>query len=211
MEIKRYNHKVFSYMLVGVGGQGVIRAIQILSWAALKEGFKVRTAETHGMAQRGGSVSSYLRFCKDVEGPLIPRGKADIILAFETSEAVRSFTYAGPNTFFFINNKLIIPPMIHQMRREYPKNDEIRKFLKNVSKHIYFINAEELAENVGNSRTMNVVMLGVLMGAEKIPIKKQTLEEAILQFVPKNAQDINKSAFQIGIDNGKSIMRALHD
>jgi Pyruvate/2-oxoacid:ferredoxin oxidoreductase gamma subunit len=80
-----------------------------------------------------------------------------------------------------------------------------------VSQYIYFINAEELAKNVGNSRTMNIVMLGVLMGAEKIPIKKQTLEEAILQFVPKNAQDINKNAFQIGIDKGKSIMRELHE
>ncbi|MEJ2296226.1 MAG: 2-oxoacid:acceptor oxidoreductase family protein, partial [Candidatus Lokiarchaeota archaeon] len=73
MQIKAYN-----LLNVGVGGQGVIRAIQILSWAALHEGFKVRTAETHGMAPRGGSVASYLRFGTDVEGPLIPRGASNV-------------------------------------------------------------------------------------------------------------------------------------
>ena len=112
MEIKSYN-----LLNVGVGGQGVIRSVQILSLAALLEGHKVRTAETHGMAQRGGSVASYLRFGSSVEGPLIPRGMTDLVMSFEASEAVRSFNYAGPDTLFFINNHLIIPPTIHHIRR----------------------------------------------------------------------------------------------
>ena len=124
MEIKSYN-----LLNVGVGGQGVIRAVQILSWAAMRQGYKVRTAETHGMAQRGGSVSSYLRFGNDVEGPLIPRGKTNTVLAFEASEAVRNFNYAGPDTIFLINDDIIIPPMIHQMGMEYPSRDQIHKFL----------------------------------------------------------------------------------
>ncbi|MHA2474737.1 MAG: 2-oxoacid:acceptor oxidoreductase family protein, partial [Promethearchaeota archaeon] len=104
MELKNFN-----LLIVGVGGQGVISAIQILSWAALLDRYKVRTAETHGMAQRGGSVSSFLRFGKEVEGPLIPRGNCQIVLAFEASEAVRNFNYANSDTIFFINNKIIIP------------------------------------------------------------------------------------------------------
>lgn len=200
-------NKCYNLLSVGVGGQGVIRAMQILAWAALMDGFRVRTAETHGMAQRGGSVASYLRFSDNVEGPLIPRGQTDVILALEASEAVRYFNYAGPNTYFFINDKVIIPPMI----REFPNCIEIQNFLKNVSQYIYFINAEELAENLGNRRTMNVIMLGVLIGAEKIPIKKETLEGSILNFVPKKFQDINRKAYQIGIEKGNKIISDQHE
>lgn len=141
MEIKSYN-----LLNVGVGGQGVIRAAQILSYAALLDNYKIRTAETHGMAQRGGSVAFFLRFGTEVEGPLIPRGKTDTILAFEASEAVRIFNYAGPETVFLINENITIPPMIHQMGMDYPNITEIRDFLKNVSPHIFFIDGEKLPQ-----------------------------------------------------------------
>ena len=200
MEIKNFN-----LLNVGVGGQGVISAVQILSYAALLEGYKVRTAETHGMAQRGGSVASYFRFGSEVEGPLIPRGLTDVIMAFEASEAVRNFNYAGPNTFFFINKDLIIPPMIHQLGMEYPTIEEIQTFLKNVSLNIFFINANELASQAGNLRTMNVVMLGVLSGSGQIPLNKESLLRAIMKFVPKKAQEVNKVAFNLGIEKGKSL------
>ncbi|MHA1106758.1 MAG: indolepyruvate oxidoreductase subunit beta [Promethearchaeota archaeon] len=200
MEIKKYN-----LLNVGVGGQGVIRAVQILSHAALLDGYKVRTAETHGMAQRGGSVASYFRFGSEVEGPLIPRGLTDVIMAFEASEAVRSFNYAGPNTFFFINKDLIIPPMIHQLGMEYPTIEEIQIFLKNVSLNIYFINANELASQAGNLRTMNVVMLGVVSGSGQLPLNNEKLLHAIMKFVPKKAQEVNKVAFNLGIEKGKSL------
>ena len=200
MEIKNFN-----LLNVGVGGQGVIRAVQILSHAALLDGYKVRTAETHGMAQRGGSVASYFRFGSEVEGPLIPRGLTDVIMAFEASEAVRSFNYAGPNTFFFINNDLIIPPMIHQLGMEYPTIEEIQTFLKSVSLNIHFINANELASQAGNLRTMNVVMLGVLIGSEQIPLNNESVLRAMLKYVPKKAQEVNKIAFNLGVEKGKSL------
>jgi indolepyruvate ferredoxin oxidoreductase beta subunit len=200
MEIQTYN-----LLNVGVGGQGVIRAIQILSWAALHEGFKVRTAETHGMAQRGGSVASYLRFGTEVEGPLIPRGETNVILAFEASEAVRNFNYAGTQTYFLINEKLIIPPMIHQQGLEYPTINQIRKFLNDVSKHIHFIPADDLAQKAGNKRAMNVVMLGVLVGMNQIPIKRDTIFNSIMNFIPKKTKEINMKAFESGIETGISI------
>lgn len=200
MEIKNFN-----LLNVGVGGQGVISAVQILSYAALLEGYKVRTAETHGMAQRGGSVASYFRFGSEVEGPLIPRGLSDVIMAFEASEAVRNFNYAGPNTFFFINKDLIIPPMIHQLGMEYPTIEEIQTFLKTVSLNIFFINANELASQAGNLRTMNVVMLGVLSGSGHIPLNKETLLRAMMKYVPKKAQEVNKIAYNLGIEKGKSL------
>ncbi|MFX0010743.1 MAG: indolepyruvate oxidoreductase subunit beta [Candidatus Hermodarchaeota archaeon] len=200
MEIKSYN-----LLNVGVGGQGVIRAAQILSYAALLEDYKVRTAEIHGMAQRGGSVASYLRFGTEVEGPLIPRGKTNIILAFEASEAVRIFNYAGPETVFLISEKIIIPPMIHQMGMDYPNLSEISDFLKNISKNIFFINGVKIATELGNSRTMNVVMLGALLGLNVLPLRKETLEKAILRYLPPKLHEINRRAFTLGIETGKRL------
>ncbi|MFW9949575.1 MAG: indolepyruvate oxidoreductase subunit beta [Candidatus Thorarchaeota archaeon] len=206
MVIKSYN-----LLNVGVGGQGVIRASQIISYAALLENYKVRTAETHGMAQRGGSVASYLRFGSEVEGPLIPRGKANVILAFEASEAVRIFNYAGPETLFLINENIVIPPMIHQMGMDYPNLNEIRDFLMSVSKKIFFIDANKIAVELGNPRTMNVLMLGALTGLEVVPLKKETLNKAILNYLPIKLQDINNKAFKIGIENGKKFREDVND
>jgi len=206
MEIKSYN-----LLNVGVGGQGVIRAAQILSYAALLDNYKIRTAETHGMAQRGGSVASYLRFGTEVEGPLIPRGKTDTILAFEASEAVRIFNYAGPDTFFLINENIIVPPMIHQMGMDYPNLTEIRDFLKNVSPNIFFIDGEKIATDLGNSRTMNVVMLGALIGLQVLPLIKETLEKAILSYLPTKLHDINKKAFKVGIEKGIKMRRSFNE
>lgn len=202
MEIKSYN-----LLNVGVGGQGVIRATQILSYAALLEDYKVRTAETHGMAQRGGSVASYLRFGTEVEGPLIPRGKTNTILAFEASEAVRIFNYAGQNTVFLINESIIIPPMIHQMGMDYPSLREIRDFLKNVSTNIFFLDGVKIATDLGNPRTMNVVMLGALIGLDVLPLKKEILEKAILSYLPGKLHEINREAFKFGIENGMNLRR----
>ncbi|MFX0009648.1 MAG: indolepyruvate oxidoreductase subunit beta [Candidatus Hermodarchaeota archaeon] len=202
---------IAEYLVVGIGGQGVIRAVQILSWAAMRQGYKVRTAETHGMAQRGGSVSSYLRFGNDVEGPLIPRGRTNTVLAFEASEAVRNFNYAGPKTTFLINDEIIVPPMIHQMNMEYPKREQIHKFLKDVSEKVYFIKASELATNLGNPRVMNVIMLGVLMGSGSISLNSEILKDAILELVPEKAHDINEKAYSLGIEKGGLIRRELND
>jgi len=206
MVIKSYN-----LLNVGVGGQGVIRAAQILSYAALLEDYKVRTAETHGMAQRGGSVASYLRFGTEVEGPLIPRGKCNTILSLEASEAVRVFNYAGPETVFLVNENIIVPPMIHQMGMDFPNLTEIRNFLNNVSKNIFFIDGVKIATDLGNPRTMNVVMLGALIGLDVLPLKKETLEKAILSYLPAKLHDINSKAFKFGIENGIKIRRDFNE
>ena len=194
--------KPYNLFVIGVGGQGVIRAVQILSWAAMRQGFRVRTAETHGMAQRGGSVTSYFRFGTEVEGPLIPRGHTDTILAFEASEAVRYFNFAGPETTFLVNDLILIPPMINQIEMDYPSIEEIHAFLKNVSNEIHFINADKIASECGDPRVVNVIMLGTLLGLGKLPLEREKIEEAIAEFVPKKAYEINKKAFQMGFEYG---------
>jgi indolepyruvate ferredoxin oxidoreductase beta subunit len=157
------------------------------------------------MAQRGGSVSSYLRFGLDVEGPLIPRGQTNTILAFEASEAVRYFNYAGPKTTFLINDLILIPPMINQMDMDYPSKEQIHTFLKTVSNKVYFIKADELASNIGNPRVMNVLMLGVLLGSGNIALEREEIEKAVSDFVPEKLYEINKKALQLGYDNGIQI------
>jgi indolepyruvate ferredoxin oxidoreductase beta subunit len=203
--------KTFSLLNIGIGGQGVLKTVQILSWAAMRQGYKVRTAETHGMAQRGGSVTSYLRFGIDVEGPLIPRGQTNTILAFEASEAVRYFNYASSETTFLINDLIIIPPMINQLDMNYPTKEQIYNFLKEVSNKIYFIKADELVSDLGNPRVMNVLMIGVLLGSGNIPLEREIIEGVIADFVPKKAYNINKKAFQIGFDNGIKIKEGTYE
>ncbi len=201
--------KSFNLLIVGIGGQGVIRTLQILAWAALLENYQVRTAETHGMAQRGGSVSSFLRFGNEVEGPLIPSGSSQVIIALEASEAVRNFRYANSSTFFFINNKIIVPPTVHLMNIEYPDLVSVQKFLQQISSNVFIINGHEEALKAGDIRSLNIYMLGVLVGSERLPIKQKTLENSIRRFIPKKSQIINKIAFQNGIKNGKIIKEKI--
>jgi indolepyruvate ferredoxin oxidoreductase beta subunit len=201
--------KTFNLLNIGVGGQGVIRTIEILAWAALLDDYEVRTAETHGMAQRGGSVAAHLRFGKGIMSPLIPRGKVDIILAFEMSEALRICNYAGPNTYFFINDKIEFPPMVHQVNKNYQSKEKIRQFLEERYQNVFFIKAHELALKAGNYRTSNIVMLGVLSGSGTLPISQESLEFSILKFIPINTQEVNNIAFQLGIEKGVSIRREI--
>lgn len=104
------NKENYNTLCVGIGGTGVIRVSMILGWAALREGFKVRSAETHGMSQRGGAVSSYLRFGKNLESPFMVEGDLDLLLAFEISEALRNLHYTNKNTFIIASSNSVIPP-----------------------------------------------------------------------------------------------------
>ncbi|MHA1719079.1 MAG: indolepyruvate oxidoreductase subunit beta [Promethearchaeota archaeon] len=196
----------FNILSVGVGGQGVIRITQILASAALNEDHQVRTAETHGMAQRGGSVSGYLRFGRYVEGPLIPASQANIIMAFEPLEAVRNIKYVGKNTTVFLNKKSIIPLSIYQNKKlSYPKLGDIENNLKKITENVFYINAAELAEKAGNIKTSNVIMLGVLIGSGVLPLEEENLEKSILKYVPEKAKEINRVAFKMGIEKGREL------
>jgi len=107
-----FDKKNYNALCVGIGGTGVIRASMILGWSALKEGFKVRTAETHGMSQRGGSVSSYLRFGRNLEAPFMIEGDLDVLIAFEISEALRNLFYINKDTLIISSTNTVIPPSV---------------------------------------------------------------------------------------------------
>lgn len=201
----------FNILSVGVGGQGVIRVTQILASAALLDNYHVRTAETHGMAQRGGSVSGYLRFGELVDGPLIPVGFTDIIMALEPLEAVRNIKYVGKKSIIFLNDKSILPLSIYQSKKiVYPEFDEILANLKKITTNVFFIKATDLAEKAGNAKTSNVIMLGVMFGTGILPLSKENLEISIFNNIPAKAKEVNKIAFKLGIEEGQKIRSELN-
>lgn len=271
----------YNLLCVGIGGSGVIRASMILGWAALNDGFKVRTAETHGMSQRGGSVSSYLRFGKSLEGPFMIEGDVDVLLAFEISEALRNLEFVNKDSYIIVSKNVVIPPSVltHRMLKidgekcigcgnclahcvpsqvfngtnmvkkeftlirgmtrsirnglsvvlesctgcenciidnvcpfgaisaynewEYPPEEEIENDLRSASRNVIIVDADRIAIDAGNILAANVVMLGILAGIERIPLKIETMKKTVESFVPKKALEVNMKAFDEGVQIGK--------
>lgn len=193
----------FNILICGVGGQGTILSTYVLGNAALKDGYKVRLGEIHGMAQRGGSVVSHVRMGDEVYGSVIPQGKADIIIAFEPLEALRNVSSLKKGGKIILNTERINPISVSLGECEYPPIDEILFNLSEKGK-VYHFNATEIAKSVGNQVTMNMVMIGALSLLET-PIKNETLLETIVSVLSKKAE-INIKAFEAGRKKMESIM-----
>ncbi len=185
----------YNILICGVGGQGTILAAYVLGNTALKEGYKVRLGEIHGMAQRGGSVISHVRMGDDVYGSVIPQGKADIIIAFEPLEALINLSYLKKDGKILLNTEILNPVSVSLGECDYPPIDEILFNLSEKGK-VYHFNATEVAKNLGNTITMNMVMIGALSLLD-IPIKNETLLETITSVLAKKSE-INLKAFEAG-------------
>ncbi len=153
------NQNTTNIFLCGVGGQGTILASNILSEVFLGEGFDVKKAEVHGMAQRGGDVTTHFRFGKKVYSPLIKYGDVDFLLAFELLEAARYINWIKPEGKIIINKQEISPPSVSSGKMEYPKDieDIFKKYFKN---SIWVIKGLDLARGLGNIQAANVVIIG---------------------------------------------------
>ncbi len=189
-------------LVTGIGGQGAIRATQILGWAAINQGYKVRTAETHGMAQRGGSVKCYLGI-GNVNGVLFPKGMADIVLAFEEIEAMRCLEFANENTVFLTSKTQAVPPGLYFKNIEYPSEEDIIDTIKKVSKKAFVIDAKKIAIDSGEPRAENVVMLAYLFATGLLPFEKEIFEKTVYSFIPKKAIEPNKIAFNTALKMAK--------
>ncbi len=184
-----------SVIITGVGGQGILLASNVIGKAAIYEGHKVVGSETHGMAQRGGSVTSHVRI-GNVFSPLIPKGKADFMLAFEPLEALRNAEFLNEKSIAIVNTQKIIPTTLRGEVWNYPKVEKILTELRKFSE-VIAINASELAKKAGSIKTLNVVMLGVLCSTN-FPLKEENLKRAIKEFVPPKTIEINMKAFELG-------------
>jgi indolepyruvate ferredoxin oxidoreductase beta subunit len=187
-------------LIVGVGGQGVIMVSKALAWLAQSKGFEVKQSEVHGMAKRGGSVFSHVRFGPQVWSPTIPSGEADILIALEWAEGLRWLPYLKPGTGIFIcDTKRIVPPFACLNRRAGAPMRYSRETPAEVKAHVaegYAIDATDMAERLGNERAANVVLLGALSTALDFP--PADWEKAVSQFVPKKTIAVNLEAFRLG-------------
>ncbi len=199
--------KEYNIVITGVGGQGVLTAANILGWAALHAGYKVRLGEVHGMSQRFGSVISYVRFGEDVYGSMVPEGKADVMLSFEPVEALRYINYLKEGGMVVVNTKPIVPVQVSMGMASYPSLEEIRKVFEEEFKAKWIgFNAEELAEQAGHVVTTNTVLIGALTQIPEFPLDAEHVREVIKITIPPKAVDINMKAFDLGIKAAKEIL-----
>ena len=188
------NNKVKNILLVGVGGQGIILASEIMADVFMEAGFDVKKSEVHGMAQRGGSVSTHVRFGSKVFSPLIKEGEADIFIAFEELEALRYLDYLSPQPTILLNEQRLNPPSVSLGNQAYP--EKISEILSGRSKHFKSIPGRELALQAGDARAVNIVLLGALCAILSIPEKIWT--ENILRRFSSKVERINLEAFRLG-------------
>lgn len=187
-------NKVTNILLVGVGGQGIILASEIMADVFMEAGYDVKKSEVHGMAQRGGSVSTHVRFGPKVYSPLIKEGEADIFMAFEELEALRYLSFLGLRPAILLNEQRLNPPGVSLGNEDYPA--DAKEVLSRRAGKFKHIPARDLAVRAGDVRAVNVVLLGALHSFLSIPEKTWT--DLILKRFPPKAGPVNLEAFRLG-------------
>jgi indolepyruvate ferredoxin oxidoreductase beta subunit len=181
-------------LIVGVGGQGIVLAGDVIGLAARLAGMEAKASEVHGMSQRGGSVVSEVRFGEHVYSPLIPPPGADFLLAFELLEGLRRLESLRPGGLAIINNQRIIPASVTYGTATYPEDAEAR--IRQACPRGILLDALALAQEMGDARMVNTVLLGVL--ASQCDIPQECWEQAIRTIVKPRFVDLNLAAFQRG-------------
>ena len=186
-----------NFLLIGVGGQGTLLASNVLAHIGVRAGFDVKKAEVHGMAQRGGSVSSHMRWGEEIHSPLIGRGEVDYLVAFEKLEALRYVGMLRPGGTALVGEMRIPPLSVSSGDDVYPGDEEVRRIIGEVTDDLHFVPSLRLAEEAGNVRAHNIVVLGVLSNfINQVP--PEIWLEVIAEWVPKKFVEVNRRAFEAG-------------
>lgn len=195
---------LLNFVLVGVGGQGTILASNVLAALGMQLGYDVKKAEVHGMSQRGGSVTSHLRWGNQVFSSIVPKGEADILVAFEKLEAVRFASSVRRNGLILVNDYSIIPMTVMSgAGAAYPNDEQILAELRKSSERIYWIDGQGIAESLENVRIANVVLLGAL--SAHIEVEPEVWLSIIESAIPLKYVEINRKAFMAGRETIASI------
>lgn len=189
-----------SIMIVGVGGQGSLLASRLLGNVLLAQGYDVKVSEVHGMSQRGGSVVTYVKYGDKVYSPVIEKGEADAVISFELLEAARCLPYLKKGGHLITSTQQIDPMPVITGAAEYPE-DLVGK-LRAAGAELVAVDALSLAEQAGTSKASNVVLMGVLAARMDYPM--ELWQKAIEQCVPAKFLDLNKKAFELGL-NAQSV------
>ena len=184
-------------MIVGVGGQGTLLTSRVLGGITIESGYDVKLSEVHGMAQRGGSVVTYVRYGEKVTEPIVEEGQADVLIAFEKLEALRYAHFLKKDGVIIVNDQKIDPMPVVTGVAKYPEGiiEHLSEKYKVIS-----VDAQKEALELGNSRVFNVIILGV--AASKMDFEKEQWIEVIKKKVPPKTIDINVKAFERGYEIG---------
>ncbi len=185
-----------NFVLVGVGGQGAILASDILTEVGIQAGYDAKKAEVHGMAQRGGSVITHIRWGEKVYSPLIGKGEAHFLLALEKLEALRYIEYLRPGGIALVNDQAITPVAVNIGVATYPDDERIKSTLEKVAGKVIFVPALHKAEEIGNPRVANIILLGALSSFLDVP--EEIWQKVIERRVPQRYFELNLRAFQEG-------------
>lgn len=192
--------KPVNVLIVGVGGQGVIMVSKVLASLCQQQGYQVKQSEVHGMAKRGGSVFSHVRFGEQVHSPTIPVGQADVLVAMEWAEGLRWLPYLKPNSgIFIVDTQQIVPPFACRDRKHGAASGYAKETVAEISSQIancFAADAARMAAELGNAKAANTLLLGMLSTALDFP--EQQWRDIIARFVPPKTVDINMEAFSQG-------------
>ncbi len=188
--------KTINIALVGVGGQGTLLASEVISRAAMLAGSDVKKSEVHGMAQRGGSVVSQVRIGEKVYSPLIPEGETHFLVSFELLESLRYADTVAPEGVALINRQNIIPVTVSSGQQQWV--DDIEDRISRAYSNHRIINGLDIARELGNIRTVNMIMTGALSKSLEIPA--EAWQQAISELVPAKHREVNDKAFAAGRD-----------
>jgi indolepyruvate ferredoxin oxidoreductase beta subunit len=196
--------EMINFLLAGVGGQGTILASDVLVNVGLSGGYATKQAEVHGMSQRGGSVTSFVRWGKTVYSPLVGSGEVDVFLAFEKAEALRNLYQLRAGALALVNLAAIEPVTVTSGGQPYPDDATLHQKFAEVSDKVIYVDGEAIAEGLGNIRVANVVLLGALSAAMQhqgltgAELPADTWLKIVLDRVPAKYADLNRQAFLAG-------------
>ena len=188
---------IYKIQLIGVGGQGTIKASVIIGEAAMKKGLNVVMSEVHGMAQRGGTVVTEFKI-GEAHSPLIEEGAADLMIAFEPAEALRALNKINKESFVIVNSSPIVPFTVSLGISEYPEPSSVFKELKIKIKNLLIINAEKIAKKAGSIISENMVLLGAAVATPNFPIEKDLVIQSMKENLPPKSIETNLKAFESG-------------
>jgi indolepyruvate ferredoxin oxidoreductase beta subunit len=175
-------------------------AAEILGVAAVKDNLNVRVSEIHGMAQRGGAVTSNVRIGEKVSSPSVLEGQADVLLGFEPLETVRNLKSASEKTLVIMSDEQIPPTELAAKNAEYPSMDAVLKKINRFTMRVIIVETEKLAKQAGSILTRNIVLLGVLAATNSLPIRTESLKDALRELVPAKHMEMNLEAFRLGYE-----------
>ncbi len=188
---------VTNFLVTGVGGQGTLLAADIIAQVGLAQGLEAKKSEVHGMAQRGGVVVSHVRWGEQVHSPLISVGEVDYLIGQEIAEGMRFLHYLKPGGVLLLSSETLPPPSLTLSDMRYPAVEEALAAASAVTDHIVFIPAPKLAEELGNRKVANTILLGAL-SAQMPDVPPEYWLDVIVRRVPQKAVEVNRKAFEVG-------------